>query len=110
MCVPAEQVNDDNTIVRIGAGSQLLDVVQHADVASRLLGRHDGRCRGQHGEAQEHEGADQHLTISTIGSENHDNMLTVELILGGLQQRDEGVARTLRQHAVGQRDEERAPA
>lgn len=86
------------------AGGGLLDVVEHANVSGSLCWGHDGTSRRQHCKAEEHECPDQHGSVASIARKHHDDMLTVQFILGSLEQRDERLARAFWEHAWRQGD------
>jgi len=75
----------------------LVDVVDHRnDIivlrAELVVGRHDG-------EAEEHEDAHERVPVGPRALEADEHLVALELLFGELEQRDEGVARALGQHA-----------
>lgn len=66
-----------------------------------VVGRHNS-------EAQEHEDAHESVAIGSVAFEADEDLVAVELLLGELEQRDEGVARALGQHARRHVDVEHA--
>lgn len=61
-------------------------MVKHAHVTRGELRWHQRGRRAEHGETEEHEGADQVGTVRTVSGEYHNDMLTFQLVLGSFEQ------------------------
>lgn len=67
-------------------------------------------ARRQRREAQKHEGAHNASPVRTVLGEEDEDVIAAELLLGKLEQGDEGLSRALGQGAAGQLDKQAALA